>query len=164
MLQPDFLAARYNLGVVYKRLGRFEEAREEFKHVLELDPNSVNAQMQIGSVYEEQGFFDEAKDAYRRAWEMDYGNPGIKAALEDLDHHAEVAHRQMLAQTEPLGFSQFRNRFDYSPNSHASQIQSDRQTEADAGQGIQQAVPYLATLLVQQLMKSRQNTGDDGES
>lgn len=163
MLQPDFLAAHYNLGIVYKRLGRFEEAREEFKRVLELDPRSINAQMQIGSVYEEQGFFEEAKDAYRRAWEMDHGNPDIKDAMDHLEGHAEAAHRQMIAETEPGRYASFRDSFNYSPFSHAQQMEVNRHGEAGAGQGIQQAVPYLATMLVQQFMKLRENAGGGSE-
>lgn len=149
MMKPDYLAAHYNLGVLYKWSRRFEEAREEFKKVLALDPNSVNAAMQIGEIYEEQGFFDEAGDWYRKAKQMNYGNPDIDAALEDLKEHESRAHQQMLSETRPgLIGSQM-------GTSAQQQILSQSGIGNPPQQGIQQAIPYLGSMLMQEFMKRR---------
>ncbi len=96
MLEPNFIAAHFNLGVIYKRLSRFEEARVSFREILRLDPRHVPSQMQIGSVYEEQGFYDEAEDAYRQAKKMDYRNSDIDLAIEDLKERRETEQRRPL--------------------------------------------------------------------
>ena len=84
-LNPQYLPAIYNLGVVLKNKGQYERAREQFRKVLEQDPHQVNAYLQIAGTYEAQGFYDEARDIYKQAKEMDYGNTGIDAALQELD-------------------------------------------------------------------------------
>jgi tetratricopeptide (TPR) repeat protein len=91
MIQPENKVAHYNLGVVYKRLGRMERAREELRKAVQLSDPDADAYLlcacwvQIGSVYEEQGFFEEAKDAYTKAREFDYENPDIQEALRDVN-------------------------------------------------------------------------------
>ncbi len=154
MLKPDFIAAQYNLGVVYKGVGRYEDSRKQFQKVLQLDPQSANAQMQIGAVYERQGFFDEAEDAYKRAKEMDFYNPDIQSALEDLEMHRHADHERMVAESEPRGFGRLREGFNYSSFSQAQNLEADRQA-GQAGQGLQQVMPYLGAMLVQQFMKGR---------
>lgn len=91
MIRPKDKVAHYNLGIVYKRLGQMERAREELKKAIRLsDPEQdayliCSCWLQIGAVYEEQGFFDEAREAYLQAREYDYGNPEIIAAIQDVD-------------------------------------------------------------------------------
>ena len=47
-IDPDSLPARFHLGMVYKKLGRTEEARKVFREVIE------RAQRQGNTVYEQQ--------------------------------------------------------------------------------------------------------------
>lgn len=162
MLRPDFIPALFNLGVIYKKQSRFELAREKFRQVLENDPQSVQAWMQIGSTYEEQGFFDEARDAYLNAREIDFYNPDIAAAMDDLKaREAEFRQRQPF-DTEGMGF--LKRNFEHSPFSHAQSYEQQRQ---DAIQGTNpggpnQAMPYLAAMLLQQLMSRRTASADNG--
>lgn len=87
MSRPEDKVAHYNLGVVYKRLGEMERAREELKKAIRLcDPKEdaylISAcWLQIASVYEEQGFLDDAKECYVTAREFDYENPDIQEAI-----------------------------------------------------------------------------------
>lgn len=161
MMDPNFIAARYNLGVVQKRLGKFEQARDEFRQVLLLEPRAVNAQMQLGATYEEQGFFLEARDAYRTAQSMNATNPDIETALHDLDKHEEEARRRMRAETQP-GMGLLGSNFNYSPNSYARQYEAARQGDTQANQGLQQAIPYIGAMLVQELMKIRSQNREEG--
>ena len=98
MLTPGFIAAHYNLGIVHKNQRRYEEARENFRRVLELDPNQTNARLQIGEIYERQGFFDDAESVYREAREHDGANSDVRNALEDLARNREMAKANMAAR------------------------------------------------------------------
>src|SRR3990172_1554766 len=42
-LDPEYTAARLNLGYLYDRLGRLEEAMAEYRKVIELDPGNLLA-------------------------------------------------------------------------------------------------------------------------
>ncbi len=159
MMKPDYLAAHYNLAIIYKRAGKYEKAREEFKKVLQLDPKQVNAIMQIGAVYEEQGFYDEAKSYYEQAKELDYGNDGIRSAIEDLGQHREES-----AQKEQAEFARrFRTRQNNLVNSmdprttNYNQFQEMNRDGIDPQQagGIAQALPYLGSMIMDQFMKGR---------
>ena len=91
MIRPEDKVAHYNLGVVYKRLGQMERAREELKKAIRLcNPDQdtyllVASWVQVGMVYEEQGFLEEAKEAFLKAREFDYENPDIQEAIRDVD-------------------------------------------------------------------------------
>jgi len=150
MLQPNFIAAHYNLGVVYKRQGRYVEARNEFREVLKIDPSQISAHMQIGAVYEEQGFFDAAEDSYRKALESRYDD-SIHGAIEDLDIARREAHER--AQREAARrMTYFREGFDFTPGSRARGYMDERFDAAEAQAGFAQAIPYLGTMLFDQFM------------
>jgi len=91
MIRPEDKIAHYNLGVVYKRLGQMERAREELKKAIRICDAEEDTQllcvlwMQIGAVYEEQGFFEEAKESYLKAREFDFQNPDIQEAIREVD-------------------------------------------------------------------------------
>ena len=94
MIRPDFLAAHFNLGVVYKKQQKYEEARAEFKKGMELVPAGQPVTpflMQIASIYEDQGFYDDAESVYNEAVEKDYGNTEIRNALETLGERRQAA-------------------------------------------------------------------------
>jgi len=149
MIRPEDKVAHYNLGVVYKRLGQMERAREELKKAIRLcDPATdvyllCSSWLQIGSVYEEQGFFEEAKEAYLKAREFDYGNPDIQEAIRDVDIKRKTP--------EKGGGSSF------GMPSMGSALSTDPQTAAAMGKdpnaqdqgGIAQALPALGQALMQ---------------
>ena len=81
MTKPDFLPAHFNLGVVYKKLAQYENARAQFKEVLKLDLSQTPAMLQIGATYEEQGFYDEAQTIYQDLIERYPGRSEFQNAL-----------------------------------------------------------------------------------
>ena len=149
MIRPEDKVAHYNLGVVYKRLGQMERAREELKKAIRLcDPEKdayliCASWLQIGSVYEEQGFFEEAKEAYLKAREFDYGNSDIQEALRAVDAKRKAP--------EKGGGSSFGMPL------MGGGLSQDPQTAAAMGQdpnaqnqgGIAQALPALGQALMQ---------------
>ena len=150
MIRPEDKVAHYNLGVVYKRLGQMERAREELKKAIRLcDPKkdvylTCTSWLQIGSVYEEQGFFDEAKEAYLQAREFDYGNEDIQEALRVVD--AKRKGRETGGGSMPFGMPSMGGAYSTNPQTAAAMGQ-DPNTQ-DQG-GIAQALPALGQALMQ---------------
>ena len=151
MLRPEDKVAHYNLGVVYKRLGQMERAREDLRKAIQFcNPQQdvyllCASWLQIGSVYEEQGFLEEAKEAYLQAREFDYENPDIQEALRDVD--AKRKAPEAGGGPSSLGMN---------PMGMGSSLSSNPQTAAAMGQdpnaqdqgGIAQALPALGQMLM----------------
>ncbi len=157
MLKPEFTAAHFNLGVVLKRAGKYEKAREAFRKVIELEPNRPAPWLQIGEIYEAQGFFDEAESAYRTAQEKDYYNPDIKAALDDLAINREQAAVRARQSAGSGMLNPWREGFH--PPSYSEQATA-QPGAADPNQNVTQALPYLGTMLMQEFMRRRAPSDD----
>ena len=157
MLRPDFLAAHYNLGVVYKKQGRYEKARETFRRVLELDSRQSGALMQIGATYEEQGFFEDAESFYQEAREKDPANPDIVTALEDLKRHEAQAYERSQAQGMAEQYSRMQSEVRRAPLLGQG-IQTD---ESQNSQNFVQTIPYLGAWLIDEFMKRRSRNAED---
>lgn len=160
MIDPAHKAALYNLGVVYKRQGRMEKAREELRRAMRAcDPNEdgyllTAIWMQIGSVYEEQGFFDEAKESYEKALEYDYGNDEVRSALLDLkEKKAGAAARSAsgydVSPVMPMNMGPVAR--DYDPMSGADMQE----------QGLAQALPALGNMLAQKFSGGQGGQSDN---
>ncbi|MFH0984642.1 MAG: tetratricopeptide repeat protein [Candidatus Omnitrophota bacterium] len=148
MIRPEDKIAHYNLGVVYKRLGRMERAREELRKAIRLcDPGKDTyllcaSWLQIGSVYEEQGFFEEAKEAYLKAREFDYENPDIQEALQGVDAKRKAPEK---GGGSSLGMPSMGNAFSTNPQMAAAM---GRDPNEQGEGGIAQALPALGQALM----------------
>jgi len=49
-IEPENKLFNYNLGIAYKQLGKYEEAKKYFNKVLEIDPNFTDAYMAITEI------------------------------------------------------------------------------------------------------------------
>jgi tetratricopeptide (TPR) repeat protein len=56
-----------NLGIVCKKIGRYEEAVSQYKKALAIDPDYAGAHYNLGLVYGGKGFFPLAADHFYRA-------------------------------------------------------------------------------------------------
>lgn len=65
-LAPTEPKVQYNLGVVYTRLGRLEEAARVFKKVTDLKPDYREAWLSLARTYDAAGKRDNAIETYRR--------------------------------------------------------------------------------------------------
>lgn len=150
MIRPEDKIAHYNLGVVYKRHGQMERAREELKKAIRLcDPKKdtyliCSAWLQIGSVYEEQGFFDEAKEAYLQAREFDYGNEDITAAIHGVDAKRKAPENG--GGPSSLGMSPMGSLSSMSPQTAAAMGHDPTEQNQE---GIAQAIPAIGQMLMQ---------------
>lgn len=141
MIRQDFIPAEFNLGVVYKKLARYEDARCLFKQVLQSDPNSFQAMHQVAETYELQGFFDEAETVYEEARDRGMPPEEIQNALYELSQQRAASSRDHQSQLrQSLGMLQ---------QGMNSGSYGQPQSGGTPGLG------SLAPLLMQQFMKSR---------
>ena len=64
---PTAVAPRVNLGVAYAEADNIDAAMEQFRGVLEIDPNDDEANYNIGNVLARRGQYDEAMKYYEKA-------------------------------------------------------------------------------------------------
>ncbi|MEG4806376.1 TIGR03032 family protein [Microcoleus sp. F8-D3] len=74
-LKPDYLMARYNLGVVYLEQEQWEEAIIELEQVIETDPNYAEAYNNLGIIYQHEHRLNEAIAYYQKAIDIRYQFP-----------------------------------------------------------------------------------------
>ena len=70
-----------NLGMVYSRQGKPDEALAVLKRALSIDPYCFEAHFTLGNVYREQGAFNEAIDCYKKTLQI---NPDFAEAHNNL--------------------------------------------------------------------------------
>lgn len=64
---PDSMLAHTNLGSIYGRQGKFDEAVSELNKALQINPEYSNAYNDLGMVFQKQGNIDKAISCYQRA-------------------------------------------------------------------------------------------------
>lgn len=159
MLDPANKVSRYNLGVVYKRQGQMERAREELKKLIRAcDPKEDGAMlfaswMEIGSIYEEQGFWDEAREAYLNAREYDYTNSDVQAALQDIQQKRQQDRSG--GSYAPMGMPSS------SGMSASSMTAPDPSQDTSMNQGLAQAIPALGQMFAQKFSGSQNGQSND---
>lgn len=161
IFKPDHLAAHFNLGVLYKRQERYEDARNEFRRVLDLSPDLAAAWFQIGATYQDQGFWDEAGDAYLRARECGYDPYEINDVLQEMQAARSQAEE---ASARSPGFGGMGGGFG-SQNGMDSlggaqslygNVAGTANQQGNAGTSV---LPSLAAMMIQQML-SRHSTSD----
>ena len=81
---PDKASIRETLGIAYFRLGRYTEAEEEFRAVLELSPVNDYAHYALGRCLEKQGRPREANGHYKLARSLRPQSEDYAARVLDL--------------------------------------------------------------------------------
>lgn len=98
LVQVDPSARSYAfLGLAYRNLGRFDEARNYFEKGLKLDPHSTPCLFNLGYIAERQGNTALADSYFQQTLQV---NPNFSDALLELANLRIVAHRY--AEAEPL--------------------------------------------------------------
>jgi len=70
-IDPNYVVAYSNWGVILGKQENFEEAIKKFEKVIEIDPNNVVAYSNWGAVLGKQGNFKKAIEKYERAIKID---------------------------------------------------------------------------------------------
>lgn len=73
-LDPRNLEALNNLGVIYKDLGKYREAKEHFQKALAINPNSAKVHNNLGLIYYLRGDHGRALAEYKEALASDPDN------------------------------------------------------------------------------------------
>ena len=67
---PKYAGPYVNLGIIYARTDRLNEAAAAFKNAIDRNRSNAVALNELGIVYRRMGRFSEAKEAYNRAVEV----------------------------------------------------------------------------------------------
>ena len=59
-----------NLGYVYKKVGKFNEAINAYKRSLAIEPKNSKTWSALASIYRETGELDKEKSAYDRSLDL----------------------------------------------------------------------------------------------
>ncbi|MDG5815912.1 tetratricopeptide repeat protein [Chitinispirillales bacterium ANBcel5] len=78
------LLAKVNKAEVLGWQRRFDDAIEEYKKALSINPELIDAYLGLGTIYEWQGKYKEAIKKYEEALSVDPQNYEVKAKLEQL--------------------------------------------------------------------------------
>lgn len=81
---PQFLPFRYNLGVAYFHLNRYDKALQEFRFARRLLPNWSKIYIRIGECRQKMAQKNEAIDAYRKAIKQNERDMEAMVALGNL--------------------------------------------------------------------------------
>ncbi|MCO5579383.1 hypothetical protein L7F22_033238 [Adiantum nelumboides] len=88
-LKPDHTEALYNLGGLFKDIGRYRRAAEMYSKVLALQPNNWRAQLNKGVTLLGAGETDEARKAIKEAFKMNN-----RVELYDAIMHLKLAGKR----------------------------------------------------------------------
>lgn len=66
----DMAEEHYNLGMVYNRQEKFEQALEEYNQAVDLQPDHLMAHFKIALVYHQQEMIEQAEQKYRQVIEL----------------------------------------------------------------------------------------------
>ena len=68
---PSSARAHYNNGAVLQKLGRFDEAKDQYYAALGSDPNYVKVHVNLGSLLKDEGKLDESKKHFEKALQLE---------------------------------------------------------------------------------------------
>lgn len=80
---PDYLSALNDLGVLYLKSDRLNEAAKAFRRAAQIDKRFQVARLNLGIVLNRQRKFSEAEGILRVLYEQNPGMPGLRLALAD---------------------------------------------------------------------------------
>ncbi|KMP10900.1 hypothetical protein UR09_04885 [Candidatus Nitromaritima sp. SCGC AAA799-A02] len=79
--QPDYALARLNLGEVYGKTQRYQEAIVELSRAVQTDPSMIAAHFNLGTAYMLTGAFDDAERSFKTCLKL---NGSYEPALFNL--------------------------------------------------------------------------------
>ncbi|MDP6418170.1 MAG: tetratricopeptide repeat protein [Candidatus Krumholzibacteria bacterium] len=78
----DAADAAYNLGIVYRKIGRLEKAGEALRLALKNSTRRPEFHYALGMVYFDQGAWSRAARCFQRSWRLDENFPALYALAE----------------------------------------------------------------------------------
>lgn len=74
--QPNDYVSLLDLGIYYKRTGKYEQAKEQYIEAIRLNPKHFQAYYNLGKVLYIVGEYQQAVNSYRTALELGYDRIG----------------------------------------------------------------------------------------
>ena len=84
--RPSYVTGHVVMGRCHLAAGRFEEARQEFQKVLQLDSDNLTAFWHLGQIDLEMGWEEMALRNFERAYALDPFNRDLAARIEALQN------------------------------------------------------------------------------
>jgi tetratricopeptide (TPR) repeat protein len=84
-IEPRVSKYHWNLGELFRRLGRFKEAEQSIRNSVSVNPNDPGALSLLGLVLHQQGKPQEARACYEAALAIDPNFPQAQRGLQSLD-------------------------------------------------------------------------------
>ncbi len=104
------LLIQTNFGDLYRDAHEFDRAIEQYRKVVEMDPNFANVRFHLGDAYREKGMYREAAAEWQKAWLLENDREGAaawenvideasfrRAAARDLAHLKELSKKQYVS-------------------------------------------------------------------
>jgi tetratricopeptide (TPR) repeat protein len=83
-VEPIFIEAHHNLGLIYMNRRQYDKAVESFTEVLRLEPNYVSAHLNLASIYAAEGKRDLARQHLSTVLTVSPGNAQAAAMVQQL--------------------------------------------------------------------------------
>ena len=93
-VDPKYIDAYNNLGLLFESTGKDQKAMDCYKKAIEINPNYVNAHTNLGNVFKTLGEKQKAIDCYEKAikikpnYDMPHNNLGV--IFQDLNQHKKA--------------------------------------------------------------------------
>jgi tetratricopeptide (TPR) repeat protein len=105
-IKPDFALAHYNLGLVYERQGRIQDAIVKLEQVLQVDSKNVGVAFQLAILYYRNNEKDKSLNLFEQmvALEPNYANARwyLSAIYEERGRYdSAIAQVQKVAESNP---------------------------------------------------------------
>lgn len=121
---PKNDVAHFNLGRVYDRLNKDQEARKSLEQAVKLKPEDAQYQAELGSILIKLAQYDEAVRALRKANELDEGNERIAELLEQ----AEAGKKRV-----DFGADDIKNRMKTKDSSNSNKVLENENSNKEPG-------------------------------
>ena len=105
-IDPKYVNAHINLGILFQNTGDFEKAIIAYDKVIEIDPNNANVYNNLGKIFRTLADYPKAKSLYLKAIEIDSNhlnalyNIGVVLTLTKNYNEAKV-HLEKVIKIDP---------------------------------------------------------------
>ena len=76
-IDPNYVDAHNNLGIIFKALGEHQKAKSCYEKAIELNPNFAHAHNNLGVIFKDLGEYQKAKECYEKVIEIDPNYVGV---------------------------------------------------------------------------------------
>jgi tetratricopeptide (TPR) repeat protein len=108
-LEPASLVMNTFMGATLYYAGRYDEAIDQCRRTIQMDPNFAVAHWHLGLAYEQKQLLDAATEEFRKAISLSGGSPLMKAALARAYAKSQKKHEpnEMLDELNELSKQQY---------------------------------------------------------